>query len=209
MEIRNTLRLLVVATAMSWLFLWDGIKANELHQSHAETVASQWTESDWIAWWENIEDLYLAGVDEEGIYWLLRHDLEVLGHFSEFFSDLDLPDPYPGWGGGAPDPHDPMPPMIPYSSGQKLVEMPDVYVPLYGQMPEEWGPLLDEHGLDPSNFGGYVIPPPPTWVAASISLFGTHLTWVPHPGTQVVGRIFVTVGGVMIIWIELGDDEDN
>lgn len=210
MEIRNTLRLLVVAAAVSWVFFCDVTRADDRHQPHPETVTSQWTESDWIGWWQNIEDLYLAGLEEEGIYWLLRHDLEVLGHFSEFFSDIVIPDPYPGWGGGVPDPHDPIPPMIPYSNGQGLLEMLGGYEPMYGQMPEEWGPLLEEHGLDPANFGGYQIPPPPPWVAASISLFGTQLSWAPHPGVQIVGRVFITVGGVMIIWIELeGDEEDN
>jgi hypothetical protein len=47
------------------------------------------------------------------------------------------------------------------------------------------------------------------WLAASISLLGTNLTWSPHPGTQIVGRILVTAGGLMIIWIEFDEEKQE
>jgi hypothetical protein len=47
------------------------------------------------------------------------------------------------------------------------------------------------------------------WLAASISLLGTNLTWSPHPGTQIVGRILVTAGGLMIIWIEIEEEKQE
>lgn len=72
------------------------------------------------------------------------------------------------------------------------------------------GGLILEHGLDPADFGGVgPIPAPPMWVAASISLAGTNLSQVPHPGTKVVGYVMVNVGGVMIIWVEVEDEGED
>lgn len=70
--------------------------ANNLNldrERHTQPVLATegWADTDWIAWWENIENLYLSGVEYEGLYWLLRHDLELLGYYQEFLTNIEVP----------------------------------------------------------------------------------------------------------------------
>jgi len=50
--------------------------------------------------------------------------------------------------------------------------------------------------------------PPPGWLTASISLLGANLAAVPHPGTRVTGIVISDIGGILLIWIEIEDDDD-
>ena len=75
-------------------------------------------------------------------------------------------------------------------------------------MPETWGPLIEEHGLDPSNFGG--IPgAPPAVVAAGLAPLGSNLTLVPHPVAGIARAVATNIGGGITIWILTTEDEDE
>lgn len=167
-----------------------------------------WTDADWENWWANIENLYLSGLENEGLYWLLRHDLELLGQHEEILAEIEIPAPYSGWSGGGADPSPPV--YIPYSSGGAARKNISDYEPMYGQMPEEWDQLIIDHGLDPADFQtGYSIPPPPMWVAASMVAMGGILSDVPHPGTRIVGTVMSRGGAVIIVWIILEEEEGD
>jgi hypothetical protein len=44
----------------------------------SNTSTSVWTEADWALWWDGVENMYLAGISDEEIYWKIRLDLEAL-----------------------------------------------------------------------------------------------------------------------------------
>ena len=43
----------------------------------------------------------------------------------------------------------------------------------------------------------------------SISLLGGNLMSINHPGTKVVGLLLSNAGGIMLIWIEIDDEDDD
>lgn len=170
---------------------------------------SVWTESDWVAWWQGIEDQYLGGVSYEKLYWKVRLDLEALGQTEPFLDEIDFPAPYAGWGDpGSGDDYEV------YSQSQR------------SQYPSSQR-SFSANGTDPGlqykcepidnrcprgapPFS--VIEPPPMWIAASMSLLGGNLMMIPHPGGKVVGLVFSNAGGVIVIWIEkeeASDDKDD
>ncbi len=199
---------MLVFVLLIWIWPVTSFSSEKTIQP-ADITATGWTDSDWANWWEKIESLYLDGIEDEGLYWLLRHDLTVLGYYEPILQQVEIPPPYSGWSN--PDPGGPF---IPYSTNSTVAE-DEYFVPMYGQMPSEWADLILAHGLNPADFGGAgPIPAPPGWVAASILWLGGNLSMVPHPGTRAVGVVMTNIGGVMVIWIELedddvGDDEDN
>ena len=175
--------------------------------SHFDKTAGQWTDSDWINWWTNIENLYLGGMSEEGLYWLLKHDLSVLGQSEDILADINFPDPDPDWGGGSPI--RPNPPSIQKSSSRGSFVRTSNGCLKYADMPNQWADMIEEHGLDPNSFGGMYIPPPPLWVAVSIQTLGGTLTATRHPHATAAGVAFIVVGGVLIIWIDEAEEDDE
>lgn len=199
MEYVKLCRLVWIFALISLVAVSSNLTAAEAQSNQNHSTTSSWTESDWVDWWNNIEDLYLSGLEDEGLYWLLRHDLELLEQYEEILGEVEIPPPYSGWSGGGPGPGDPHPPVDPHSSN----------TPMYGEMPNEWAGLIEAHGLDPSDFGGVgPIPAPPMWVASSIALIGSNLMVIGHPGTKVVGFVMSNAGGIMIIWIQAEDEDE-
>lgn len=205
MKLTKSFLVFVLCAFLSTAAMAKDQRAPKDSEHRPQTMNGGWTEQDWVNWWTNLQDLYQSGLDDEGMYWLLRHDLELLGYYEPVLEEIDIPAPYSGWSGGGGS----NPPTIPYAYGDERLDRGH-FRPMYGQMPSEWGDLILQHGLDPADFGGVgPIPAPPMWVAASISLLGTNLAQVPHPGTRVVGYVLTNAGGVMIIWIEVEEEDDD
>lgn len=205
MKITKSCLAFVLCAFLSMTVMAEGRWADKDPEDQTQTAGNGWTEQDWIDWWTNVQDLYQSGLEDEGMYWLLRHDLELLGYYEPVLEEIQIPAPYSGWSDGDGS----NPPTIPYSyDGFRSDRSP--IQPMYGEMPSEWEDLILQHGLDPSDFGGIgPIPAPPMWVAAGISLMGTNLSQVTHPGTKVVGYLLTNAGGVMIIWIEVQEEDDE
>lgn len=167
-----------------------------------------WTEADWVDWWFGIEDLYLSGLPEEGLYWLLRHDLEVLGQAEPLLDQIEIPPPYSGWTDpGGPGPQPPMDPLSDGEAASDRLQNGAGYSPNYAGMPSEWVGLVEEHGIQTQPI---YVPPPPMWVGVSISALGGILASSTHPGVVLVGRVMIGAGGIIIIWIhEEGGEEDD
>lgn len=197
--------ILICALAVVFVSLGSNAYATQPHEPRSQ--ASDWTEEDWDNWWINIENLYLSGLEDEGLYWLLRHDLEVLGQNVDAVGELDIPPPYSGWAGDGPNP--PPPGYIKSSSHKPVKSSYGESSPKYGQYPQEWEQLIIDHGLDPADFGGSIIPPPPLWVAAGMVALGGILEDVTHPGTKVVGKIMAHGGATIIVWITLEEEREE
>jgi hypothetical protein len=178
---------------------------NGMGNLDSSTSDSEWGTDEWITWWENIENLYLQGLEYEGLYWLLRHDLETLGYYEQLLANIEMPPPHPDW---SDPPGDPSPPVIIYSIPEMAAHQKGSNHLNYGQMPEEWGPLLEAHGIDPSTIGGWSIPAPPMWVAASIVVLGQTLSDLPG-GAKVIGKVLSRAGAIIIVWIELEDEHEE
>jgi hypothetical protein len=120
---------------------------------NSTTSTAVWTETDWASWYQSMATLVNSGVDPEGIYWLLRHDIDMLSIAEPLLTTIDFPpppsgvNPGPGGGGlivnGGLD--DPRANQLGSSAmGDQTIE--SCY------MPAQWESLIRQHGIDPAAF---------------------------------------------------------
>ena len=136
------------------------------------------------------------------MYWLLRHDLELLGQAEEILGNIGFPQPYPGWSsGGLGDG------VIPYQIKSSPIftkpPLKEPYVGKFAQYPQEWQAMFEQYGIPQVYLN---ISSPPLWVAAGMTTLGGSLSRAPHPGARFLGYVLADVGGVLIIWIAVEDD---
>jgi len=60
--------LLAIFFSISSICSDEALSESRLSNSVGTESVNSWTESDWVAWWTNIENLYLSGLEYEGLY---------------------------------------------------------------------------------------------------------------------------------------------
>ncbi len=182
-----------------------GAFAQSSDHSAPDSTTSVWTQQDWVNWWTAIEDLYLNGISEEDLYWQVRLDIEALGYNEPALQNIDFPAPYPGWSGSGGG-----------SGGGDHIK------PYGSHAPRERGAEYDGGGYGlqyKCNLGSAtrcprgpdpwdVVEPPPAWVATSIMILGSNLSFAPHPGVKVTGILIFNVGGILMVWIQTENDDE-
>ena len=178
-------------------------KEQYLNCSEPRKSSGQWTESDWINWWTNIENLYLDGLPSDGLYWLVRHDIELLQQSVDILNDVDFPT-LPPPSGSPVDPNMPTMPQKSLAFSFYSNRYNDCTLMKYADYPDQWHELFENYGIETP--GWTRIPAPPVWLSASIALFGTQLTRSLDPRVRVAGYAIADVGALMIIWAELEEE---
>lgn len=160
-----------------------------------------WTQTDWDVWLADLEAAYDSGMSAEMLYWWIETQLAALESAEPSLS-IDLPEPYPGWGGGA-DPTPPGGPIEPQSSrGSKATILAPPCNPNAPGGCE--APVIVNPGIvdfaDPATI-------------QEIRLFGAVLALAGslggHKPTTVVGATLVVVAEGLELWVLESDDEDE
>lgn len=162
--------------------------------------ADTWTQADWDSWLQELEAAYLAGMPEEQLYWWIENQLEAL-QAAEPALNVDLPDPYPGWGGSGGGGAPPGGGVDPYSSSQ-----PDYGIQSFPCNPNAPG------GCNPPEIQhpGIVDFASPTTIQ-EIRTFGATLAAAGvaagNTPTVVVGASLVAVSEGLELWVLETDDD--
>ena len=206
---------LCLIVALPTISLGQCIPATHPTEPTGNSTASTavWTETNWESWYQSMATLVNSGVDPEGIYWLLRHDVDLLSTAEPLLATIDFPPPpggvTPGPGGGGlivnGELDDPGANQLRSTSGgDQTIE--SCY------MPAQWESLIRLHGIDPATFPqGISVGVPPGWLGPGLVALGRSLRRVPHPYARAAAGALEDAGAVLSLWWAIfhGEDDDE